>query len=76
MSLTDKLRGGEKYVRQVRSREHFGSMYLDELAKSAELKGYFFDEDGNRRTDDIAKYYQSELVRMMNDSYDQFGKEH
>ncbi len=73
MGLIDKLKGVNKYTKTVTSKGDFKKLYLDSIIQSDELKSYFFD--GDKRKDDYeSKYHYSELVRMVDNAYDNYGK--
>ncbi len=73
MGLTDKLHGARKYAEPVKNKEHFRKLYLEDLINSKELRPYFFD-GGKRKEDDRAKMLYSELTRIVDDNYDNYGR--
>ncbi len=74
MAIDDKIGDAKKFIQPIRSKEQFRRLYLDSLIRSPELRGYFFDGD-KRKDDDRTKYLYSELARMLDDAYEEYGKE-
>lgn len=73
MGLTDRLKDARKLASPIKGKDDFKKTYLDSIIQSDELKDYFF-ENGNRKDDDRSKYMYSELVRMIDGNYDNYGK--
>lgn len=74
MGLGEKVKKLTKYSRPIQNRDHFKELYLDSLLQNKELQPYFFDEDGERREDEQSKEHFDELVKMVDASYDKYGK--